>query len=1290
MAFADVTRSATLAVSMSDDFPIGSRFVIGRRVGHGASGEVLRATDRVTGQEAAIKRLHAVLDDAVSIDRFRREARLLAQINHPHVVRYLAHGVDDEGRACLAVEWLEGEDLAKRQRRDPLPLGAALEIVGQVARGLSALHRAGVVHRDVKPANIVLREGEGGALHATIIDLGVARGVSEATMTAHGIAIGTPSYMAPEQARGDDRVTHHADQFSLGVVLFELITGKKPFVANNTFAMLAKIVLAVAPKVSELVPGAPPEIDAFMRRALGKAPHDRFADILEFAAALGRIPAWDGAAAAAAGEDEPTARMSLVMSAAFEQRVVTVLFAGGAHGDDAVQFTSIVEEHGGTSFPTIGGRWIAVFGGDRTLGDEPIRAARAALAAAARAPRLRLSIATGRALSGTSGLTGDLFDRGAVDDRENSLENKPIVIDQATAQLAQDHFVIDDEGGKRTLVGPRRAAAPPRAIGGRSMPCVGRDRELSNLEAAFRECAAEPVARAVIVIGAPGAGKSRLRHELTTRLARAERPPEVLLCRGGPLAEASPFGMIAPALRRFAGILEGEPTDDRAHKLTARLRGLVPEGAIEKLVELAGLAPSSPRPRRDAMVEGDMLRAAFVAWLEAECAARPLALVIEDAQWGDVASIGLVDAALRALAERPLFVLTLARPEIYERFPSLFAARGAEEMRLGPLLPRAATWLARAALGEGNDAIVERIVARAEGNPFFLEELVRAAAAGDAEVPDTVLGMVQARLDALGPDRKRILRAASVFGLVFRQSGVASLLGEEPSAIADLLRALAAEEVIARRAEACVAGDEEYVFHHALVREAAYAMVPEIDRVVGHRAAGAFLERERAAGPAVIAAHFARGGALDRAAALHLAAAGEALSGNDFAGAIAHAEHSITGSANDLDRGAARLIQAEAHRWRGEMEPAGVAGAEAAALLARGSPEWFHAVREVIAANGRQGYFDVVRVWAMEAITCDAPPSVAGAQIACLVPAAVHFTYAGESAEANRVVNAIDAIARTARDLDPTVSARLHQLRAIRADRAANLDAALAHHESALAAFERAGDVRAACLTLSNLGYVRMALGAIAEAEEALVRARASAERMGLTTVSALAAHNLGGVLAALGRLDEARAIEARAVEAFVAAGDPRLEGASRVYLARILQAMGDREAALAEVQRVATSPLSPPPLRAGALAVLGDVLLDLGRAGEALAAASEAAALLESLGTVEDFEALIGIVHVEALARAGRAADAKAALVKAWSRIVSRASKLGDRARDPFLKDVPDNARCAALARAYGVVVLG
>ncbi len=270
------------------------------------------------------------------------------------------------------------------------------------------------------------------------------------------------------------------------------------------------------------------------------------------------------------------------------------------------------------------------------------------------------------------------------------------------------------------------------------------------------------------------------------------------------------------------------------------------------------------------------------------------------------------------------------------------------------------------------------------------------------------------------------------------------------------------------------------------------------------------------------------------------------------------------------------------------------------------------------------------------------------------------------------------------------MSARLHQLRAIRADRAANLDAALAHHESALAAFERAGDVRAACLTLSNLGYVRMALGAIAEAEEALVRARASAERMGLTTVSALAAHNLGGVLAALGRLDEARAIEARAVEAFVAAGDPRLEGASRVYLARILQAMGDREAALAEVQRVATSPLSPPPLRAGALAVLGDVLLDMDRAGEALTAASEAAALLESLGTVEDFEALIGIVHVEALARAGRAADAKAALVKAWSRIVSRASKLGDRARDPFLKDVPDNARCAALARAYGVVVLG
>ena len=143
---------------MPDDFPIESRFVIEARVGRGASGEVFKATDRETGLPVAVKRLLSIHDDAAGLDRFRREARL----------------------------------------------------------GLHALHEAGVVHRDVKPANVYLVSGEGGALQVKLIDLGIARAAGEATLTQHGVALGTPFYMAPEQARGEDRVPAKADQFSLG------------------------------------------------------------------------------------------------------------------------------------------------------------------------------------------------------------------------------------------------------------------------------------------------------------------------------------------------------------------------------------------------------------------------------------------------------------------------------------------------------------------------------------------------------------------------------------------------------------------------------------------------------------------------------------------------------------------------------------------------------------------------------------------------------------------------------------------------------------------------------------------------------------------------------------------------------------------------------------------------------------------------------------------------------------------------------------------------------------------
>jgi ATP/maltotriose-dependent transcriptional regulator MalT len=190
---------------------------------------------------------------------------------------------------------------------------------------------------------------------------------------------------------------------------------------------------------------------------------------------------------------------------------------------------------------------------------------------------------------------------------------------------------------------------------------------------------------------------------------------------------------------------------------------------------------------------------------------------------------------------------------------------------------------------------------------------------------------------------------------------------------------------------------------------------------------------------------------------------------------------------------------------------------------------------------------------------------------------------------------------------------------------------------------------------------------------------------MGLASISALALHNLGGVLHWLGRLDEARSVEQQAVLCFERAKDPRLEGACRVYLSRIVLAAGDAVGAEAEARR-AIDACAVPSVRAGALAVLSQALVRQGRLAEALAAAGEAAQTLASLGSVEDFETLIGLAHVEALDASGDRDAARAAIADPRRRLLARAARMGDKARARFLEAVPDNARCLALAKAWGV----
>src|SRR5262245_13614574 len=202
---------------------IAGRFQLESIAGEGGMSTVYRAFDRKTQKTVALKLLQR-LGDSVERERFTREATLLSQLRHPGIVAYLGHGVTDEDQHYLAMEWLAGEDLEKRLCRGPLSLSESLTLIGRAAEALAVAHAAGVVHRDLKPSNLFLCDGE--LERVVLLDFGIAQNdaISRA-ITRSGVVVGTPAYMAPEQARGERHLTAAVDVFSLGCLLFRCLTG---------------------------------------------------------------------------------------------------------------------------------------------------------------------------------------------------------------------------------------------------------------------------------------------------------------------------------------------------------------------------------------------------------------------------------------------------------------------------------------------------------------------------------------------------------------------------------------------------------------------------------------------------------------------------------------------------------------------------------------------------------------------------------------------------------------------------------------------------------------------------------------------------------------------------------------------------------------------------------------------------------------------------------------------------------------------------------------------------------
>jgi len=264
-------------------------YEVRRVVDRGGMGIVFEAEQVRLHRKVAIKILPVhLIQEPKALLRFQREAELVSLLQHPHVVQIFDFDVTEQGEPYLVMEFLVGESLEAFLAREPVvPLALAVRVASQVASGLASVHQALIVHRDLKPANIFLTELPGEGIHIKLLDFGLGkRKGGEQRLTGENDVMGTPDYMPPEQAQGRTaNVDQRGDQYSLAVIVYEMLAGRGPY-QGDLMEVLEQVIAREAPPIEDWVPGLPAGVGPVLRRAMAKAPDQRFDTVMAFANAL--------------------------------------------------------------------------------------------------------------------------------------------------------------------------------------------------------------------------------------------------------------------------------------------------------------------------------------------------------------------------------------------------------------------------------------------------------------------------------------------------------------------------------------------------------------------------------------------------------------------------------------------------------------------------------------------------------------------------------------------------------------------------------------------------------------------------------------------------------------------------------------------------------------------------------------------------------------------------------------------------------------------------------------------